>query len=143
MTDRTPVRTTKIIATLGPATSSRERISELIRAGIDVARINFSHGEHAEHAERIAIVRDVAKELGLPIAILQDLQGPKIRTGSLRDGRAVQLVAGIGFSAVVGFCANDWRRAKLHRQGYRLQGVVAATDMDSARRRWFDLHPVP
>ena len=55
--------------------------------------------------------------------------------------RSVQLVAGIGLSAIVGFSANDWRRAKLHRQGYGLQGVVAATDMDSARRRWFDLHP--
>lgn len=55
--------------------------------------------------------------------------------------RTVQLAAGLGFSAIVGFCANDWRRAKLHRRGYRLQGVVAATNMDSARRRWFDLHP--
>ena len=55
--------------------------------------------------------------------------------------RSVQLVAGIGFFAIVGFCANDWQRAKLHRRGYRLQGVVAATDMDSARRRWFELHP--
>ncbi|MDA0651780.1 MAG: DUF2628 domain-containing protein [Proteobacteria bacterium] len=54
--------------------------------------------------------------------------------------RSVEL-AGIRFSAIVGFCANDWRRAKLHRRGYRLQGVVAATNMDSARRRWFDLHP--
>jgi len=55
--------------------------------------------------------------------------------------RSVQLAAGIGFSAIVGFCANDWRRAKLLRRGYRFQGVVAAADMDSARRRWFDLHP--
>lgn len=55
--------------------------------------------------------------------------------------RSVQLVAGIGLSAIVGFCANDWRRAKLRRRGYRLQGIVAAADMDSARRRWFDLHP--
>ncbi len=55
--------------------------------------------------------------------------------------RSVQVVAGIGLSAIVGFCANDWRRAKLRRRGYRLQGVIAATDMDSARRRWFDLHP--
>ncbi len=56
-------------------------------------------------------------------------------------GRSVELAAGIGCSAIVGFCANDWRRDKLHRQGYRLQGVVAAANMDSARRRWFDLHP--
>lgn len=56
------------------------------------------------------------------------------------DG-TIQLVAGAGLSAIVGFCANDWRRGKLQRRGYCLQGVVAATDMDSARRRWFDLHP--
>lgn len=54
---------------------------------------------------------------------------------------SVQIAAAVGFSAIVGFCANDWRRAKLHRRGYRLQGVVAAPDPDSARRRWFDLHP--
>ena len=55
--------------------------------------------------------------------------------------RSVQLVAGIGLSAIVGFCANDWRRAKLHRRGYRFQGTVAAPDMGSARRRWFSPHP--
>ena len=56
-------------------------------------------------------------------------------------GSSVQFVAGIGLSAIVGFCANDWRRAKLHRRGFRMQGVVAAPDVDSARRRWFELHP--
>jgi hypothetical protein len=55
--------------------------------------------------------------------------------------RPVQLVAGIGLSAIVGFCANDWRRAKLHRRGYCFQGVVAAPDMGSARRRWFGPQP--
>ena len=54
--------------------------------------------------------------------------------------RSVQLVAGIGLSAIVGFCANDWRRAKLHRGGYCFQGSVAAPDMGSARRRWFSPH---
>lgn len=57
-------------------------------------------------------------------------------------GRSVQLVAGIGLSAIVGFCANDWQRANLHRRGYRFQGVVAAPDKDTARRRWFSEHPV-
>lgn len=56
-------------------------------------------------------------------------------------GEPVQIAAGIGFSLIVGYCANDWWRARLERRGYRLQGIVAAPDKDSARRRWFDLHP--
>jgi hypothetical protein len=59
----------------------------------------------------------------------------------LGAGQSVEIAAGIGFSAIVGFCANDWRRNKLLRRGYRLQGVVAAEDVETARRRWFDLHP--
>lgn len=57
--------------------------------------------------------------------------------------KSVQLVAGTGLSAIVGFCANDWRRAKLRQRGYRFQGIVASPDMGSARRRWFSPHPVP
>ena len=56
-------------------------------------------------------------------------------------GPLIQIVAGFGLSAIVGFSANDWRRVKLYRQGFRLQGVVAAPDVESARRRWFELHP--
>lgn len=54
--------------------------------------------------------------------------------------QTVQVVAGLGLSLLIGFCANDWRRAKLSRRGYRLQGIIAAENMDSARRRWFDAH---
>src|SRR2546430_12798228 len=88
------LRRTKIVCTLGPATQSEERIEALIRAGMDVARINFSHGTQEEHAVTIACVRSVAKRLDRPIAILQDLQGPKIRTGSLQGGAAVERVGG-------------------------------------------------
>ncbi|HEX8035068.1 MAG TPA: pyruvate kinase [Ktedonobacterales bacterium] len=88
------LRRTKIVCTLGPATQSEERIEALIRAGMDVARINFSHGTQEEHAATIASVRSVAERLDRPIAILQDLQGPKIRTGSLQGGAAVTLVDG-------------------------------------------------
>ena len=91
------MRRTKIVATLGPATSTPERIAGLIRAGMNVARMNFSHGTHAEHAARIAMVRRAAAEAGKHIAILQDLQGPKIRTGSLERGEPVELVAGAKF----------------------------------------------
>ncbi len=84
-------RRTKIVCTLGPATSSEASIEALIQAGMNVARVNFSHGTQDEHAATIARVRAVAARLGVPIAILQDLQGPKIRTGSLVDGNPVRL----------------------------------------------------
>lgn len=74
---------TKIVCTLGPASSSPEAIRSLIEAGLDVARINFSHGTHEQHAKTIAIVRATALELGRPVAVLGDLQGPRIRIGDL------------------------------------------------------------
>jgi pyruvate kinase len=77
------IRRTKIVCTLGPASSSPERIASLIRAGMDVARINFSHGNREVHAVTMRAVRQTAEELGRPIAILADLQGPKIRVGAL------------------------------------------------------------
>ena len=82
------LRKTKIIATLGPATDSREGIAKLIERGMNVARLNFSHGEHEEHKRRYDLVRDVASDLGEPIAIMQDIQGPKIRVGTFPDGSA-------------------------------------------------------
>ena len=87
-------RRTKIVCTLGPATRSLEMIRALIRAGMDVARLNFSHGTHEEHARAAAWVRQAAEEAGRPVALLQDLSGPKIRTGLLRGRRTITLVAG-------------------------------------------------
>jgi pyruvate kinase len=83
---------TKIVGTLGPASTSRETLRELIEAGLNVARINFSHGTHEQHAERIRLVREVAQELGSPVAVLGDLQGPRIRIGVLQA--PVQLAVG-------------------------------------------------
>src|SRR5438270_5913654 len=74
---------TKIVCTLGPASSSREALRSLMDAGLNVARINFSHGTHEQHAATIALVREVAAEFGRPVAILGDLQGPRIRIGDL------------------------------------------------------------
>jgi pyruvate kinase len=85
-------RRTKIVCTLGPATWSPERIASLIEAGMDVARINFSHGTLPRHAETIRNVREAARNAGRPIAILGDLQGPKIRVGVLPE--AVELTPG-------------------------------------------------
>jgi pyruvate kinase len=86
------MRRTKIVATLGPASSSPEIVRQLIQAGMDVARLNFSHGSHDDHARQIATLRALSRELDTPVTILQDLQGPKIRVGQLPDG-ATTLVA--------------------------------------------------
>lgn len=77
---------TKIVCTLGPSSSNEEMISKLIDAGMNVARLNFSHGDHATHAKNVALIRKISKEKNIPVAILQDLQGPKIRTGALLNG---------------------------------------------------------
>jgi pyruvate kinase len=84
MARETP-RRTKIVATLGPASSSREMVLALAQAGVDAARLNFSHGTHEEHAERVRLVREVQEELGRPIAVIADLQGPKLRVGELDE----------------------------------------------------------
>ena len=87
-------RRAKIVATLGPASSTEATFRELVRAGLDVARLNFSHGSHEQKSELIAMLRKVAREEGKPICILADLQGPKIRTGNRVDHRPVLLEAG-------------------------------------------------
>lgn len=87
-------RQVKIVATLGPATSTLERIRDLIKAGADVFRLNFSHGSHQEHAQLFAAVRRTAGELGRHVALLQDLQGPKIRIVGVPEGATVELVPG-------------------------------------------------
>ncbi len=79
-------RRTKIVCTIGPACDSEERVEQLLWAGLDVARLNFSHGTHEEHLARIQTLRRVSTRLGKPIALLQDLCGPKIRTGRVPDG---------------------------------------------------------
>jgi len=90
-------RHSKVVCTIGPATRSPRMIRKLIQAGMDVARLNFSHGTHEEHAQSITMLRDAAMELKKPIAILADLQGPKIRTGALAGGGTVLLRAGQKF----------------------------------------------
>src|ERR1700680_4648400 len=92
------LRSAKIVCTLGPASDSAEMIERLMRAGMDVARLNFSHGTHEEHARTITRLREASARLSKPIGILADLQGPKIRTGALVDGSRVQLRAGQTFT---------------------------------------------
>ena len=95
------MRRTKIVATIGPASSTPEMIAKLIAAGMDVARLNFSHGSHADHAQRIDMLREAARQAERPLAILQDLQGPKIRTGKLSGGQPVALHAGDRFDITI------------------------------------------
>ncbi|MBD0289785.1 MAG: pyruvate kinase [Thermoleophilia bacterium] len=86
------LRRTKIVCTLGPRSSSVEMLERLVEAGMDAARLNFSHGSHGEHAERAARVREIQERAGRPLALIADLQGPKLRVGTMSEPR--QLRAG-------------------------------------------------
>jgi pyruvate kinase len=95
------LRKTKIVATIGPASSDPEILGKMIDAGLNVARLNFSHGDHASHKETVLALRSLAKERGLEVGILQDLSGPKIRLGAiterrLENGQVIRLVKGAG-----------------------------------------------
>jgi pyruvate kinase len=107
VTDSIP-RRTKIVVTLGPATDGLER--ELVASGMDVARLNFSHGDFEEHRRRCSAVRSAAAELGRSVAVMQDLPGPKIRTGALMGGRSVALVTGQTLVIASGDTAGDSSR---------------------------------
>jgi pyruvate kinase len=96
------MRQTKIVATVGPATSSDAAIKDLIAAGVDVLRLNFSHGTRETHGEALARIREAAQQQGRCVAVLQDLAGPKIRTGRLADGAPIQLHDGDELQIVVG-----------------------------------------
>ena len=87
------MRRTKIVATIGPASRDRDVLVRMVEAGMDVARLNFSHGTHEQHAETAQLVREAAGRAGRPVAMMQDLPGPKLRIGALRDD-SVELRAG-------------------------------------------------
>lgn len=84
-------RRVKIVATIGPATCEKETLEKAIRSGMNVARLNFSHGSHADHLKSIQIIRQLSKDLSAPVTILQDLQGPKVRVGKFENG-SIELV---------------------------------------------------
>ncbi len=89
-------RATKIVATLGPASSSPEVLAAMLRAGVDVVRLNFSHGKAQDHIDRAKLVREVAQQVGKEVAIMADLQGPKIRVGKFENGKT-ELTPGQSF----------------------------------------------
>src|ERR1700744_773848 len=90
------IRATKIVATIGPASSEPEVLLKMINAGCDVVRLNFSHGSAQDHRQRAEFVRDAARQAGREVAIMADLQGPKIRVGKFENGRTT-LLAGNPF----------------------------------------------
>jgi len=99
-------RRSKIIATIGPASQDEQTLQQLIRAGMDVARLNFSHGSHEHYNRLIPRLREVSRQSGRPLTILQDLQGPKIRVGELTGGQA-QLLAGREITITTDIIAGD------------------------------------
>jgi len=116
-------RKAKIVATLGPASSSREVIRELFDTGVDVFRLNFSHGTHDEHQSRHQTIRDIEKETGRPIGILMDIQGPKLRLGKFNQ-KKVWLEEGSQFRLDMDSTPGDEKRAELpHPEIFAALGV--------------------
>src|SRR5689334_21511585 len=106
------LRSAKIVATLGPSSSSPSKIRELFDAGVDVFRLNFSHGTHEDHRARFAAIRSAESATGRPIGILADLQGPKLRLGTFTEGR-VELAVGQPFRVDLDRQPGDCSRAPL------------------------------
>jgi len=100
------IRQCKIIGTLGPSSSNEETMRELVKSGLNIARLNFSHGEHESHLKNIEMLRRISKDTGQTITILQDLQGPKIRAGKLIGG-AIELKNGDIYSLIFGIEQTD------------------------------------
>ena len=92
------MKRTKIICTMGPASSKKNTLRAMMRAGMDIARFNFSHGSHEEHRGRVDMVKNLREELNIPVALLLDTKGPEIRTGVLKDGKKVSLKEGQTFT---------------------------------------------
>ena len=121
------MRRTKIVATIGPASRDPETLVRLVEAGMDVARLNYSHGTLEEHAETVRRVRDAAGRAGRPVAILQDLPGPKLRIGPLRED-VVELTAG---ERLTFLCGDEEIAGDAHRMSISWAGLADAVEAES------------
>jgi pyruvate kinase len=121
------MRRTKIVATIGPASREPQTLLRMIEAGMDVARLNYSHGTLDEHAETVRRVRDAAGQAGRPVAILQDLPGPKLRIGPLRED-IVELTAGERLTFIAG---GEEIEGDAHRMSVSFAGLPDALEKDS------------
>ncbi len=133
-------RRTKIIATLGPASSTPEMLSRLFQGGADVFRLNFSHGTHEDHAARIAMIRALEEQTGRPIGILADVQGPKLRVGRFQAGR-VHLQTGQMFRLDMSPTPGDTRRVQLpHPEILQAAGIGTSLLLDDGKLRLRVVH---
>ena len=121
------MRRTKIVATIGPASRDPDTLARMMEAGMDVARLNYSHGTLDEHAETVSRVRDAANRTGRPVAILQDLPGPKLRIGPLSEG-VVELTPGQQLTFV---CGQDEQPGDAHRMSLSWGGLPDAVESGS------------
>jgi len=117
------VRRTKIVATIGPASREPEILVRMVQAGMDVARLNYSHGTPEQHADTVGRVREAAGRAGRPVAILQDLPGPKLRIGSLTSG-----IAELGVGDLVTFDCDQGTPGDRRRMSVSWQGMAAALE---------------
>ena len=111
------MKKTKVVCTMGPNTNNRELLRKLIQNGMDVARFNFSHGDHAEHKHRMDLVKQLREEEHTNTAILLDTKGPEIRTGTLRDGKKVMLNTGDTFTLTVEEIVGDNKKVSISYPG--------------------------
>ena len=136
-------RRTKIIATLGPASSTPETLARLFQAGADVFRLNFSHGTHEDHAARFAMIRELEAKFDRPIGILADVQGPKLRVGRFAAGRA-QLTAGQSFRLDLNATPGDSRRVNLpHPEIIEAASIGSTLLVDDGKLRLRVAHKRP
>jgi len=122
---------TKIVCTIGPATKTPEVLKQLVSAGMNVARLNFSHGELSEHEDRLDTIRSIMEETGSTIAILQDLSGPKIRIGTFKEGK-IELKKGQTFILTTDDCVGDLERVSVNYSNLpkevKIGGIIMLQD---------------
>jgi len=136
-------RRTKIIATLGPASSSQEMLARLFQAGADVFRLNFSHGTHEDHAKRFTMIRELEEKFDRPIGILADVQGPKLRVGRFSGGRA-HLQSGRPFRLDLNATPGDSNRVNLpHPEIIEAATIGAMLLIDDGKLRLRVVHKRP